>query len=708
MRIYSMTATFGKLEHQTLTLEPGLNVITAPNEWGKSTWCAFLVSMLYGIATKERTKLGSIADKERYAPWSGSPMSGRMDLCWNGRDITIERRTKGRAVFGDFKAYETATGLPVPELTAANCGQMLLGVEKSVFTRAGFIRLTDLPVSDDEALRRRLNALVTTGDESGASDALEQKLRDLKNHCRYNKSGLLPQAEAQRSQLEQKLSQHRQLQQAFEQAEARQAETAATLERLQNHQIALEYAAAERNRQHIAQAAASRDALAQRLKQLQTQCLSLPAMEDAREQLRKLQSLQQSISDLQQQELQLPPAPAPAREKAPFHGLDANQTRATVDADIANYRGLKSLKSMIPWVLTAAAGLLCALVLAFLVHLRPIWCILPAVAGLIPLFLHTASHRDDRRQIIALESKYGTDDISLWQAAAQAHIQELEAYEAAAGEYLAARQSFDTARDQVHAATEALTGGAPLDQIRQKWEHVIHLHTELETVRREYRQACAHFDTLDAVVQDAPPPTQPDTLLLTPAQTAQEIGKALAAREQLHGLMGQYRGQMEALGQEQALVQQLEALQSRIRHLEDIYAAASIGLQTLTEASNRLQRKFAPRISQRAQTLFARLTGGRYDRLLLGEDLSVSAGAQDEDTLRSGLWRSDGTADQQYLALRLAVAEELTPQAPLVLDDALVRFDETRLALAMEILKEEAAQKQVIVFTCQGRENALV
>ena len=41
-----MTATFGKLNHETLTLKPGLNVIQAPNEWGKSTWCAFLLAML--------------------------------------------------------------------------------------------------------------------------------------------------------------------------------------------------------------------------------------------------------------------------------------------------------------------------------------------------------------------------------------------------------------------------------------------------------------------------------------------------------------------------------------------------------------------------------------------------------------------------------------------------------------------------------------
>ena len=96
MRIYKMTATFGKLEHAELTLEPGLNVITAPNEWGKSTWCAFLVAMLYGLDTRAKTTKTNLADKERYAPWSGRPMAGRIDLNWNGLDITIERRTKGR------------------------------------------------------------------------------------------------------------------------------------------------------------------------------------------------------------------------------------------------------------------------------------------------------------------------------------------------------------------------------------------------------------------------------------------------------------------------------------------------------------------------------------------------------------------------------------------------------------------------------------
>ena len=89
----------------------------------------------------------------------------------------------------------------------------------------------------------------------------------------------------------------------------------------------------------------------------------------------------------------------------------------------------------------------------------------------------------------------------------------------------------------------------------------------------------------------------------------------------------------------------------------------------------------------------------------MGEDFSLRAAAGQEDVLCDAIWRSDGTIDQLYLALRLAVAEELTPEARLVLDDALVRFDDKRMAAALGILREMAKDKQVICFTCQDRES---
>ena len=123
------------------------------------------------------------------------------------------------------------------------------------------------------------------------------------------------------------------------------------------------------------------------------------------------------------------------------------------------------------------------------------------------------------------------------------------------------------------------------------------------------------------------------------------------------------------------------------------------------QARSELQRRFAPRITQRAQELLSAMTAGRYRSLTMGEDFSLRAAAGEEDVLCDAIWRSDGTIDQLYLALRLAVAEELTPEAPLVLDDALVRFDDERMAAALDILREMAKDKQVICFTCQSRES---
>jgi len=165
---------------------------------------------------------------------------------------------------------------------------------------------------------------------------------------------------------------------------------------------------------------------------------------------------------------------------------------------------------------------------------------------------------------------------------------------------------------------------------------------------------------------------------------------------------------MTVLGQPEVLQQELDGVNRRIEALEQTYAALTLAQDTLAQAAGELQRRFAPRISARAKDLFGKLTGDRYDRLILGEDLSLSVGAQGEDTLHDTQWRSDGTVDQLYLALRLAVAAELTPEAPLILDDAFVRFDDIRMAAAMALLKEEAAGKQVILFSCQNRESNLL
>ena len=714
MKIYSMTATFGKLEHESLHLRPGLNIIEAPNEWGKSTWCAFLVAMLYGIDTRERTKLSALADKERYAPWSGSPMSGRMELSWNGRDITIERSTKGRSIFGQFRAYETQTGLDVPELTATNCGELLLGVEKSVFMRSGFLRLSDLPVTQDESLRRRLNALVTTGDESGASDLLAQKLKDLKNHCRSNRAnGLIPKAEAQKAELEEKLRQISQLRDQSQRIRARQEELSQFAAKLENHRAALEY---EQAREHARQETAAKqqlDAAAENVARLEAACGDLPDNQTLLQSLSRLKQLRAQFSALQMDAQMCSVPPDMPQTPAPFRGCTPEQAVQHAREDRDTYRScLAATKKPSPllWII----GLLLLLaggVLLLLKLTMPGMIVLPA--GLIALICGIAIQssgkarvRNMQAQADRLLQRYHPLEVDTWEASAIQYAEETTRYETALEQYRQELAAINSQLDQVTQQITALTGGKEWTQCEQEWQTGLDLHRAYADALRELRRDREIVQALTSPQKLPPMPQSPDDLTFSMAETARLLADVDYESRQLQHKLGHCQGQMESLGSESPLRQQLDSVNTRIAQLEDTYAALEIAQQTLIAASAELQRKFAPRIARRAQELFGKLTGSRYDRLTLGEDLSVSAGALGEDTLRGSMWRSDGTVDQLYLALRLAVAEELTADAPLILDDALVRFDDRRLAVAMEILKECAQNKQVILFTCQSRETA--
>lgn len=712
MKIYSMTATFGKLEHETLTLQPGLNVVQAPNEWGKSTWCAFLVAMLYGLDTRAKSTKTALADKERYAPWSGNPMAGRIDLNWNGRDITIERQTKRRVPLGEFRAYETETGMDVPELTAANCGQQLLGVERSVFLRSGFIRFSDLPVTQDEALRRRLNALVTTGDESATADKLAGGLRDLKNRCRYNKSGLLPQAEAERTQLESKLRELDSYESQLTAAKLRLEEVKQRAKQLENHQAVLRYEASQADAQRVAQARQVRDAAKARLDLLAAECEALPDRAQADRAAEELRQLHQTAMGLDMERHMLPSAPAKPdcsdRETAEMTLAQTRKHSQWLEALHKDEAAAKRLQRMALIFMIGALPL--SLILWLL--LPKLWvaaavAAVPLLVGVILLFAAKSILREVQGHLHGLEMRYGSLDSRLWVQRAQDALVQLDAYEKQLAEYETVLEAFRKKQTALAAELERLTKGRPIGQCLQKWEAIDEKWEALAEAQRVYADADKHAQALASMAKTVEKPEIEDDLTCSEADTLRLLNQTRLEQQDLQNRIGQYQGRMEALGQKKDLEDKLSRVNARIGKLEDTYAALALAQQALSDAAAQLQRRFAPKIASRAQELMGIFTGGRYDRLMLGEDLTLRSGAEMEDVLHEALWRSDGTMDQLYLSLRLAVAEELTPDAPLILDDALVRFDDDRLKAAMNVLRTEAENKQVILFTCHSREKKL-
>ena len=615
MKILSMTATFGKLDGETIELRPDLDIHSAPNEWGKSTWCAFLSAMLYGIDTRERTTKEQLADKERYLPWTGKPMSGTMRILWKDRDITIQRRARGRVPMGDFMAWETETGVAVRELTGENCGQMLLGVEKSVFLRTGFLRFSDLPVRQDEELRRRLNSLVTTGDETGDGELLGQKLQELRNRCRHNQTGLIPQCRAELREVQEQLWECQRFQSQQDALTEQVRGLEGELHALENHRQWLDYADAQTHRESIGKAEQTARA-ADRL---------VAALEEKYARIPDKQELEAKL------ELD--------RERLDYLRLDLEEKPS----------------SSLPIIFTA---LLAAVLLIFAVLMADRGLLLPCVVAGIALLIACGSLASRRRQ----ERIW----YNIEQTRRQNKTQELE-------KSISAR------------------------------ENQLGTYGDLQAARENAEAARQQMKALKSVPLPEEEPEMADGLTLTREQTLQAIGDVTGRLARLRLQLGQCRGRMEHLPEPELLQRRLNQTRRRLSELELTQQAIDCALDALETAKTELQRRFAPRIAQRAGYFLGRLTGGVYDRIQIGEDLSVQAARTDETTLRSPQWRSEGTGDQMYLALRLAVWEVLAPECPIILDDALIRFDQKRMERALELLKELSEKRQILLFSCQER-----
>lgn len=217
MIIRHMQGTFGTLDGEQLRLDTGLNIIYAPNESGKSTWCAFLRAMLYGIDTSQRARAGFVPDKQKYAPWSGKPMAGELELEQGGKRITIRRWTEApNAPLRGFLAVYTGTDIPVPGLTAADAGERLTGVSAEVFARTAFIGQGGLVVTGTPELEKRISAIVTSGEEASSYTEADAQLRAWLRRRRSGQHGALPELEGRITTVEEQL--HRLERNAQEQA----------------------------------------------------------------------------------------------------------------------------------------------------------------------------------------------------------------------------------------------------------------------------------------------------------------------------------------------------------------------------------------------------------------------------------------------------------------------------------------------------------
>ena len=646
-------------------------------------------------------------------------MQGRMDLLADGRACTLLRNTRrANAPMGGFSCTYTGTATPVEGLTALNAGEQLLGVPREVFERSAFIGQNALAVQHDTELERRISALITTGEEDASYTESYERLKKQLNRRRSNRTnGQIPVLEREIDRVQETLREVDALQQQARQA---QEETDA----LERRVAALQRQAAQQQaQQRQAQVNAYRDAV--------------QAAEDAQRRANALTHAAAALPEdtalslLEGQAAALPPelsALAEKRRAAEDTRRAAEDTRAAWEAHPLYPDDAAALErradtitpgkapSLFLPIADAVLLVICAVLTVLFRNASPqrwIFAGMAVLAAGLTVFSIFLRRRAIREGHALAEHQRATLEEQI--------AEYLPLRQQAADDAEAARRAQALADDAEESCRARLTAllvqvrrfapeAAGLSDAQTALAEMRRRRSALAAAQQQAREAALYRDVLRGQLTEAEL-SQP-AAIITP-DTAEDVTEALAqaqqalteARRRYDTLLGRIR----ALDSSSDLTAQLSQKQEELTRLQEEYDAIALAMTALEQANTTLQNRFSPALGARAAEIFSALTAGKYDKVLLSSGLSLSAEAAGDPMSRSIQQLSQGAADQLYLAVRLAICDMVLPaekHVPLILDDALVTFDDDRLRAALDYLLAESKNRQILLFTCHDRERA--
>ncbi len=170
------------------------------------------------------------------------------------------------------------------------------------------------------------------------------------------------------------------------------------------------------------------------------------------------------------------------------------------------------------------------------------------------------------------------------------------------------------------------------------------------------------------------------------------------------------------------LEQSVPLIESEIRHIQARHAELRrrrdrlfLLSSLIRQADQQFRMKHQPEVIRLAGAYLSSVTDGRYDRLgmddVTGRLMVYEHGA--EAGVPVGPPLSQGTCDQIYLSIRLAIIDHLDDgkeRLPVFLDEVFVNWDAHRRKNVYGILRKMSERRQVFLFTChewQAQESVM-
>ena len=250
-------------------------------------------------------------------------------------------------------------------------------------------------------------------------------------------------------------------------------------------------------------------------------------------------------------------------------------------------------------------------------------------------------------------------------------------------------------------------GYEDLSEAEKRSEKRRRIESELNGLDEQLRKLSAGA-RIDDFIREAEG-VDPDSIDANLNQLKAEINELNEKKSELDQTIGSERtelGKMDGHATAATLAEETQLILGQLERDVEQYVRLRLASTVLHHAIEKYREKNQGPVLKRSSELFARMTLGSFEGLrveFVEKDAPVIVGVRAESKDIVGVeGMSDGTADQLYLALRLASLEtylDKNEPIPFIVDDILIRFDNDRAKAVLQVLAELSTKTQVIFFT---------
>ena len=156
------------------------------------------------------------------------------------------------------------------------------------------------------------------------------------------------------------------------------------------------------------------------------------------------------------------------------------------------------------------------------------------------------------------------------------------------------------------------------------------------------------------------------------------------------------------------LEEQLENIKNEEQEILKKGQAIELAKNILEKSYEKMKNNITPKFTENLLKNTQGVIGEKYNNIIFNEDEGIIVETENGNYVNANCL-SVGTIDQLYLALRLAIADEVAKEKlPIILDEVFAYYDEERLENILSYLNENFKENQIIIFTCSNREKEIM